>query len=65
MITPLSIISLDQGKIWRDPPDEDQHAAIPQPAAPNRAWLWSRLIRPWAARYRLQVISSPATAARR
>jgi hypothetical protein len=57
MITPLSIISLDQGKIWRAPADEDPHAAIAQPVdqepvvarRPNRGWLWLLLIRPRAA----------------
>jgi hypothetical protein len=46
MITTLSIISLDQGKIWRAAPDEDVRAADePQAAeAPvgkgRRTWAW-------------------------
>jgi hypothetical protein len=48
MITTLSIISLDQGKIWRAPRDEDEGAenpaqAVTRPARARRqgwGWIW-------------------------
>jgi hypothetical protein len=47
MITTLSIISLDQGKIWREPADEDARASIAPAAAEavearRRVWGWIR-----------------------
>ena len=51
MITTLSIISLDQGKIWRAPADEEVGAAAP-PAigapvpAHRHVWRWVRALFP-------------------
>ena len=46
MLTPLSIISLDQGKLWREPAaPEPTEAAKPEPeadAAPARLGAWLR-----------------------
>jgi hypothetical protein len=40
MLTPLSIVSLDQGRIWRDPcPLLDEEAAERIPEATRSGWF--------------------------